>query len=184
MPPAVGRMHASHMSNPFAHLNPTQSIPQSQYQQQQQQQQQQSQSIPQPLTRPSAYAASNLNGAISPFAQSTASMPLQNPYTGQSIPSGGHGLASEAAYRGFAHGAALQQAQQNQQEAAQQGLKSGVAGRIREVWAHNFEAEMVLLRELIAKYPYVSMVSTFTNLPSRPRRYTNPDARRMPSSQA
>jgi len=156
MPPAVGRMHASHPSNPFAHLNPAQSIPQSHYQQHQQ-----GQAIPQSLARPSAYAVSNPNGSISPFAQPTGSIPLQGTYPGGAIGAGGgSGLASEAAYRGFAHGAALQQQQAHQQEAAQLGLKSGAAARIRDVWAGNFEAEMVILRELITKYPYVSMVTT------------------------
>ena len=163
MPPAVGRMHASHMSNPFAHLNPAQSMPQSHYQQQQQ-----AQSIPQSLSqRPAAYPASNLNGAISPFAQSAAAMALQNPYSGPTLTGGGNGsgLASEAAFRGFAHGAALQQ---HQQEAAQLGLKSGHTARIRDVWAHNFDSEMVLLRELIAKYPYVSMDAEFPGIVARP----------------
>lgn len=168
MPPAVGRMHASHMSNPFAHLNPAQSIPQSHYQQQQQQ----GQAIPQSLARPSAYAVSNPNGSISPFAQPTGSIPLQSTYPGGAIGAGGgSGLASEAAYRGFAHGAALQQQQAHQQEAAQLGLKSGAAARIRDVWAGNFEAEMVILRELITKYPYVSMVMTAP--PFQPALLTN-----------
>lgn len=154
MPPAVGRMHASHMSNPFVHLNPTHSIPQSHYQQQQH-------SLPQPLTRPSNYAG--VNG----FAPPTSNVALQNAYASAGALAGanaaqgvggGTGLGSEAAYRGFAHGAALQQQQAHQAEAAQLGLKSGLAGRIREVWAHNLEHEMVLLRQLITKYPYVSMV--------------------------
>lgn len=154
MPPAVGRMHASHMSNPFVHLNPAHSIPQSHYPQQQH-------SLPQPLTRPTNYPA--VNG----FAPPTSNSALQNAYASAgALPGpnpaqavgGGTGLGSEAAYRGFAHGAALQQQQAHQAEAAQLGLKSGLAGRIREVWAHNLEHEMVLLRQLITKYPYVSMV--------------------------
>jgi len=154
MPPAVGRMHASHMSNPFVHLNPAHSIPQSHYPQQQH-------SLPQPLTRPSNYPAVNgfapptTNAALQNAYASAGALPGPNP--GQAV-GGGTGLGSEAAYRGFAHGAALQQQQAHQAEAAQLGLKSGLAGRIREVWAHNLEHEMVLLRQLITKYPYVSMV--------------------------
>lgn len=154
MPPAVGRMHASHPSNPFAHLNPPHSIPQSHYQQQ-------SQTIPQGLGRPSNYGQPNLNGAISPFAPPTSNMALHGAYAGAALGGGGgSGLASEAAFRGFAHGAALQQQQAHQAEAAQMGIKTGVAGRIREVWRSNLDQEMVLLRQLITKYPYVSMVSS------------------------
>lgn len=72
---------------------------------------------------------------------------------------GGQGLASEAAFRGFERGAALQQQQAHHAEAAQMGMKTGQLGRIREVWRSNLDQEMVLLRELIRKYPYVSMVS-------------------------
>jgi len=71
---------------------------------------------------------------------------------------GGSGLASEEALRGFARGAAMQQQQAQQAESAQLGLKSQGGGRIREVWASNLEQEMIILRQLIQKYPFVSMV--------------------------
>lgn len=87
-------------------------------------------------------------------------MALHGAYAGAALGGGGSGLASEAAFRGFAHGAALQQQQAHQAEAAQMGIKTGVAGRIREVWRSNLDQEMVLLRQLITKYPYVSMVSS------------------------
>lgn len=32
-------------------------------------------------------------------------------------------------------------------------------GRIREVWKHNLEEEMAVLRDIIDKYPYIAMVS-------------------------
>lgn len=35
----------------------------------------------------------------------------------------------------------------------------GQASRIREVWKNNLAEEMAILRSLIDRYPYVSMVS-------------------------
>lgn len=166
MPPAVGRMHPSHMSNPFANLNPSQnSVPQqgSHYP---------SQSHPfnangAPTASTGGFTGSTLNGGISPFAPSGS-------YGGSAFGAGtgsasfgtagmvrnqGQGLASVAAQQGFARGAAMQEHTAHQADAASMGMKSGAAGRIREVWRHNLEAEMAIIRQLILKYPYVSMVS-------------------------
>ena len=74
---------------------------------------------------------------------------------------GGTGLASNAAISGFAHGAQLQQ-QQQAREAMRRGstaTKGQQKTRIREVWAGNLAQEMQHLRELVDKYPYISMVS-------------------------
>lgn len=40
----------------------------------------------------------------------------------------------------------------------QDGAK-GMGQRIRDVWRTNLHQEMALLRELVQKYPYISMVS-------------------------
>lgn len=48
------------------------------------------------------------------------------------------------------------------------GMKGGAGGRIREVWRHSLEAEMAILRELILKYPYVSMDAEFPGIVARP----------------
>jgi CCR4-NOT transcription complex subunit 7/8 len=37
----------------------------------------------------------------------------------------------------------------------------GNRGRIREVWKHNLEEEMAVLRDLVDKYPYIAMVSGY-----------------------
>ena len=79
---------------------------------------------------------------------------------------GGTGLASAAAMSGFAHGAQLQQQQQQTREAMRRGSvpnKAQRGNRIREVWAHNLDEEMQTLRELVEKYPYISMVSSKTH---------------------
>jgi CCR4-NOT transcription complex subunit 7/8 len=106
----------------------------------------------------SSFSSLNFNGGISPFAPSAGGMPGYGG-VGAGIGGGGSGLASEAAFAGFARGAQIQQQQAHQAEAAQIGSRAGQAGRIREVWAGNLDQEFNLLRNLILKYPYISMVS-------------------------
>ena len=152
MPPQVGRMpgHQSNPSNPYAHLNPTHSLPPYQ---------QQISSIPQAPGSHSAFGVPNFGGSVNPFTSSGGSMSgLQGSYGGSGGFGNGLGLNSEEAMRGFARGAALQQQQAQNAEAASLGLKTGMSARIREVWASNLEQEMVILRQLIRKYPFVSMV--------------------------
>ena len=52
----------------------------------------------------------------------------------------------------------MQEHTAHQLEAASMDSKSGANSRIRQVWRHNLEQEMAVLRQLIIKYPYVSMV--------------------------
>lgn len=81
---------------------------------------------------------------------------------GGSTLGGGTGLASSAAMSGFAHGAQLQQ--QQAREAMRRGsvqTKGQRGNRIREVWNHNLNEEMQTLRELVEKYPYISMVRAY-----------------------
>jgi CCR4-NOT transcription complex subunit 7/8 len=73
-----------------------------------------------------------------------------------SLIAGGTGLGSEAAQMGFRHGANLQQ-QQAMRRGGNQG-KQGPRSRVRDVWAGNLAQEMQNLRELVEKYPYISMV--------------------------
>lgn len=155
MPPQVGRMpgHQSNPSNPYAYINPNAQL--SSYQHQ-------LQGIPQGAATHSTFGSVNFHGGISPFAPSLggAMGALQGGYAAAAANiGGGSGLASEEAFRGFARGAAIQQQQAQNAEAAQLGYKPGMVGRIREVWANNLEQEMVILRQLVQKYPFVSMVS-------------------------
>ena len=35
------------------------------------------------------------------------------------------------------------------------------ASRIREVWASNLDQEMIAIRDIIERYPYIAMVTIF-----------------------
>jgi len=52
----------------------------------------------------------------------------------------------------------MQEHSAHQLEAATMDAKAGATGRIRQVWRQNLEQEMAVLRQLVIKYPYVSMV--------------------------
>lgn len=166
-------MHAPHMSNPFQHLNTPHTIAQSHYP---------SQSQPANTNIPQTFTQHALNGGISPFNPSSA-------YGGSAFSTGagassafnggghvlggqgqgnGQGLASVAAQQGFARGAAMQEVTHQEAAAASRGLKSGAVGRIREVWRQNLDSEMAVLRQLILKYPYVSMDAEFPGIVARP----------------
>ncbi|KAF2756223.1 CAF1-domain-containing protein [Pseudovirgaria hyperparasitica] len=81
---------------------------------------------------------------------------------------GGTGLDSQTARAGFAHGAALQQ-QQAHEAAGMGGLGTkALSTRIREVWKTNLAQEMEMLRNLIEKYPYISMDTEFPGVVARP----------------
>ncbi|TKX26927.1 CAF1 family ribonuclease-like protein [Elsinoe australis] len=161
MPPTVGRMpgHQSNPSNPYAHLAPAHSLPHYQ----------QLQSIPQAPGAHSSFGSVSFPSGISPFSPAAGAMGgLQGGAYGGAGIGAGTGLGSEEAFRGFARGAAIQQQQAQHAEAAQFGLKSGMAGRIRDVWANNLEQEMTILRQLIQKYPFVSMDAEFPGIVARP----------------
>lgn len=67
------------------------------------------------------------------------------------------GLGSREAQLNFARGAALQQ---QAIDAANPGSFPARATntRVREVWQSNLQQEFAVLRQLVDKYPYISMV--------------------------
>ena len=170
MPPAVGRMHASQMSNPFAG-NMAHGVPPNSHYHSQSQHQLNN------FNPQHAFGSSTLNGGISPFNPGSAyggsafsTMPGAGASTfNAGVLSGqGQGLASVAAQQGFARGAAMQEHSNHANEAGLPGMKSGLNSRIREVWRHNLEQEMAVLRQLITEYPYVSMDAEFPGIVARP----------------
>ena len=102
------------------------------------------------------------NGGVNIFGPQTGNAGLPGAFgTGGGLGAvgGGTGLASPAAQMGFAHGAALQQQQAHEAATAGTYTGKGANSRVREVWKHNLRQEMHILRQLVYKYPYISMVS-------------------------
>lgn len=140
------------MSNPFAGLNPQQS---SHYP---------LQSVQAGFNGQHGFGSATLNGGISAFPSSSYGGGAFAPgaggsvFNGSPLPGQGQGLASVAAQQGFARGAAMQEHSAHQLEVASMDPKGGLTGRIRQVWKYNLDQEMAVLRQLVQKYPYVSMV--------------------------
>lgn len=65
---------------------------------------------------------------------------------------------------GFQHGAELQQQQQIKEQMRRDGgmgPKGQSKSRIRDVWRGNLGQEMEILREMVERYPYISMVCQY-----------------------
>jgi CCR4-NOT transcription complex subunit 7/8 len=95
----------------------------------------------------------------------SAFTPGSSGFNGGMLAGQGQGLSSAAAQAGFARGAAMQE--HSHALEGGMGMKPGTA-RIREVWRHNLDAEFHVLRQLIRKYPYVSMDAEFPGIVARP----------------
>lgn len=109
----------------------------------------------------------NTNSMSNPFAMNGNALSMSGGFGGGSglgMP-GGTGLASQAAQMSFA-GANVQQHGHNGM--GEPGIRGGNKGRIREVWKGNLNEEMALLRELVEKYPYISMDTEFPGVVARP----------------
>ena len=161
MPPAVSRYGPQSLSNaPFGHLQQSH-LPHHASQHQAPG----SAGLPPPvLSSQHGFGQGSSGSNMNPFAPSGNTNGLAGGFgTGSGIGGGGTGLASPAAILGFQQGAAMQQQQQQQRDAVRRtsggGTKSQMKGRIREVWSGNLAQEMQILRSLVDKYPYISMVS-------------------------
>lgn len=169
MPPPVGRYGPTSLSAPYTHLQ------QAHLQQQQPQHhpahaQSANTALPPPsLGGHPGFAAANPNTNINPFTLSGTGIASGMSVGGFGADAGGTGLASHAAQMGFARGAQMQQQQLHQAHDGRLALETkagGVKTRIRDVWKHNLAQEMAILRQLVEKYPYISMVRPFLSDPS------------------
>lgn len=106
------------------------------------------------------------NGHINLFSNGLATNGVGNFGGGPLGGAGATGLASQEAQISFARGAQLQQQAGHVQDGIGGSLPRG-ATRIREVWKHNLAQEMAMIRNLIDKYPYVSMVSIENTIRAR-----------------
>ena len=151
MPPAVaGHYRPNNLSNPFNHFSQPHPSQPSHYQPQASTYQPQSQHY---ANQPS-FPSTQQNGQLNLFGSGLANGSLGANYGANGLGSAsGTGLASQEAQMRFAHGAAIQQ-----QQAEAAGMRGAGATRIREVWANNLAQEMDIIRNLIDKYPFVSMV--------------------------
>ncbi|CAL5871901.1 uncharacterized protein PFLUO_LOCUS6156 [Penicillium psychrofluorescens] len=169
MPPPVGRYGPSALGAPYAL-------------------QQHVQSQHHPAHAPSANSAlpppslgghpgfaGNPNTNINPFTLSGAGLANGMSVAGfagaGASDGGGTGLASHAAQMGFARGAQMQQQQLHQAHDGRLALETkagAVKTRIRDVWKHNLAHEMAVLRQLVDKYPYISMDTEFPGIVARP----------------
>ncbi len=158
MPPAVSRFGPHILSGPFSQIQ------QSHLTHHNQQHQPGSAALPAPTfnNSPHTFTHGNPNTIVSPFGSSSTANGLAGGFgSANGLANGGTGLASHAAVMGFVHGAALQarDAMRRSSAGASNG-KGQMKGRIRDVWRSNLTQEMGILRGLIDKYPYISMVRT------------------------
>ena len=155
MPPPPGRYGPSGLGAPY-------SIQQAQLQSQHHAQS--ANALPPPSLGGHPGFAGNPNTNMNPFmaGASIANGMSTAGFAGVGADGGGTGLASHAAQMGFARGAQMQQQQLHQGHDGRLALDSktgAVKSRIRDVWKHNLAHEMAVLRSLVDKYPYISMVS-------------------------
>lgn len=163
MPPAVRNYGHQVLNGPFSHVQQ----PHLQHHTSQHPSSSSSNLPPPSFNQHHNLGQANPNSNINPFSQTGNGLAVGFGGTG-GLGGGGTGLASQAAVMGFAHGAALQQQQQTRDQirrGSNAGSSKNPKGRIRDVWRGNLAQEMHLLRSLVDKYPYISMVSSCCALP-------------------
>ncbi|KAF7880817.1 uncharacterized protein EAF02_006708 [Botrytis sinoallii] len=95
-----------------------------------------------------------------------ASMGIPGGFSAPGIPLQGGGLASQAAQMSFAAAPLQQQGHNGMADSGTRGIRD--KGRIRDVWKGNLHEEMAILRQLVDKYPYISMDAKFPGIVARP----------------
>ena len=157
MPPANNRFGPTLASAPFSHLQQS-SIPSHSSQHQSSN----SGGLPPPSFN-HGFGQGNPNN-INPFAPTGNLNGLAGGFgPGGGLGTGGTGLASREAVMGFQHGAQLQLQQQARDQIRRGSggvgaTKGQMKSRIRDVWRGNLNQELRTLRDLVDRYPYISMV--------------------------
>lgn len=173
MPPPVGRYGPSGLNTPFGHLQQAHQLQQQQQAQQQQSQSQHhvahAQSLPPPsLGGHPGFSAVASGSAGNPFGLAAGLGSTNGVGAFGADVANGTGLASHAAQMGFVRGAQMQQQQQLHQTQDGRLILDGkgnpIKTRIRDVWKHNLAQEMAVLRRLVERYPYISMVGVFLTI--------------------
>ncbi|CAD6456764.1 29ce4554-32b8-46b6-a119-a303ea5d68b5 [Sclerotinia trifoliorum] len=95
-----------------------------------------------------------------------ANMGIPGGFSAPGLPLQGGGLASQAAQMSFAAAPLQQQGHNGMADSGTRGMRD--KGRIRDVWKGNLHEEMAILRQLVDKYPYISMDAKFPGIVARP----------------
>lgn len=129
------------------------------------------------------FAHGNPSTVTSPFGSTSSGNGIAGSFGSvNGLVSGGSGLASQAAVMGFAQGAAMQARDALRRSLGGTGSGKGqMKGRIRDVWRGNLAQEMTILRGLIDKYPYISMVCFLIKGPSIISGHRTNSMNRIPS---